>query len=607
MNQPLYLHFLDRELVEAAGAELQPSTLERSLAALTLGTDAGLYCGISVIWEHTLLSDASRRILAMLVAGGAIRPISYSATVEEFFESRIQLYRHDAARYPLYFHNGIDAVRSILPTDYKAERTTDYLQERLGGWSLSKASQGSEAERIARTNALQALTRRDSEAITFAFFAPFMRKSGVQSFEAESILSRQISAQYAGHYLKFSDGDIPTGVDGLGYFDQVLATNFPMYDVPLLKNILSASGFTALLRTPMLQRLDDWQLLLELRGSGVHARMVSLVRLLVWIACRSVEGSAGASNTFAIRHKVWEFARRYLHSPNEGRGNDAVLARLDSAEQALLATIGRLSRVPALTSDVELGRQLLLDYGADVLIVTATRVEARAVIDTLTADHGSVARPHFIGDKTYFDLGTISGARVYLTQTEMGSGGPSGSILTIVDAISALGPASVVMVGIAFGIDEHSQQIGDVLISRQVASYDLQRVGTQSGRRKIVLRGDRTTASPRLLDRCRAAALDWNHCPVHFGLVMSGDKLVDNLRFRDELVRLAGGEAVGGEMEGAGLYASAHRRKVDWILIKGICDWADGNKDMMIAERQLNAAMNAARFTSHLLGKGGFA
>jgi nucleoside phosphorylase len=195
---------------------------------------------------------------------------------------------------------------------------------------------------------------------------------------------------------------------------------------------------------------------------------------------------------------------------------------------------------------------------------------------------------------------------VYLTQTEMGSGGPSGSILTVIDGISALNPSAVVMVGIAFGIDESNQEIGDLLVSRQVLSYDLQRVGSQSGRRTVVLRGDRITASPRLLDRCRAAALDWTHCPVHFGLVMSGDKLVDNVRFRDDLVRLAGGEVVGGEMEGAGLYASAHRRKVDWILIKGICDWADGNKDLLLADRQRSAAKNAARFTSHLLGKGGF-
>jgi hypothetical protein len=60
-------------------------------------------------------------------------------------------------------------------------------------------------------------------------------------------------------------------------------------------------------------------------------------------------------------------------------------------------------------------------------------------------------------------------------------------------------------------------------------------------------------------------------------------------------------------MEGAGLYAVAQREKVDWILVKAICDYADGNKGQDKDKRQQTAARNAARFVFHVLNQGGFA
>ena len=54
-------------------------------------------------------------------------------------------------------------------------------------------------------------------------------------------------------------------------------------------------------------------------------------------------------------------------------------------------------------------------------------------------------------------------------------------------------------------------------------------------------------------------------------------------------------------MEGTGLYSAAQRRKVDWIIIKAVCDWADGNKGQDKAARQQLAAENAAHFTLHIL------
>lgn len=230
---------------------------------------------------------------------------------------------------------------------------------------------------------------------------------------------------------------------------------------------------------------------------------------------------------------------------------------------------------------------------ADVLIVTVTDVESRAVMRVFEQSGDRKAEPVSIGDRVYFNLGTVNGARIFLTQSEMGSGGLGASLLSVGKGIEALSPLAVAMVGIAFGMNEKKQAIGDILVTKQLRLYDLQRVG-----KAIVLRGDKPQASSWLLNHFRSAQLLWDGAKVRFGTILTGEKLVDNLDFRNQLQELEE-EAIGGEMEGAGLYVACQDKKVDWILIKSICDWADGNKGEDKKNRQKIAAENAAAFALH--------
>ena len=86
---------------------------------------------------------------------------------------------------------------------------------------------------------------------------------------------------------------------------------------------------------------------------------------------------------------------------------------------------------------------------ADVLIVTATPVESRAVLDAFAGITGQPARPMPVGDRIYHDLGEVHDARVFLALTEMGSGGLGASQQTVQKGIVALRPAAVILVGIA--------------------------------------------------------------------------------------------------------------------------------------------------------------
>jgi nucleoside phosphorylase len=61
--------------------------------------------------------------------------------------------------------------------------------------------------------------------------------------------------------------------------------------------------------------------------------------------------------------------------------------------------------------------------------------------------------------------------------------------------------------------------------------------------------------------------------------------------------------AKGGEMEGAGLYAACQDKGVEWILIKSICDFADGYKVSGKREKQALAIETALHACLHVFNK----
>jgi nucleoside phosphorylase len=254
------------------------------------------------------------------------------------------------------------------------------------------------------------------------------------------------------------------------------------------------------------------------------------------------------------------------------------------------------------------GRALLVsdEYSCDVLIMVATDVERDTVLDLAKIQTGRGYRQLFGKRRTYYELGELGGAHLAVVQCEMGSGSPGASQATASDAVDDLKPETVILAGIAFGVDPEKQKIGDILVSKQLKPYELQRIGTdEHGGLKILSRGDRVTASTRVIGRLRAARPAWEGADVRFELILTGEKLVDQIDFRQQLEAFEP-EADGGEMEGAGLYAACADRGTDWIIVKAICDWADGKKREQKEERQKLAAKEAFGFVLHAIAQGGF-
>jgi len=246
----------------------------------------------------------------------------------------------------------------------------------------------------------------------------------------------------------------------------------------------------------------------------------------------------------------------------------------------------------------------------DALLVTVNENEFNAVYDIARQRLGKEPLPLYLS-RSYYDLGSIGGLRVALVRSQMGSGPPGGTTTTTLQALRDLDLRFVIAVGIVFGVNPDKQKIGQILYSRQLQCYDLQKVGTdeKTGTLEIKPRGDRVTANPKFLDRVTDAAISWPEAkdegrplPV---LLLSGDKLVDNLEFRDQQLLLQSPEAEGGEMEGSGVYTATREYETPWMVIKAVSDYADGKKRENKEARQQKAAGNAARFVFYLFERGG--
>lgn len=230
-----------------------------------------------------------------------------------------------------------------------------------------------------------------------------------------------------------------------------------------------------------------------------------------------------------------------------------------------------------------------------VVLLTVNENETRAVLQEFLGDRAPETSSR--GAVTYNLLGWVGNLRVVHVVCEQGSGSVGGSLSRVKASIDSWCPRAVIAVGIAFGMNSDKQQIGDVLVSEHIITYELARVNTDG---TITPRGSKPDASPSLLNRIRTLdqstpARDLIEWPLlRYGTLLSGEKLVDNIDYRDSLRRLYELEAIGGEMEAAGLYVASLESHVDWIVVKAISDWADGRKALDKLARQQLAARNAA-------------
>ncbi|MER8722336.1 hypothetical protein NKH64_28975 [Mesorhizobium sp. M0999] len=557
---------------------------------LTLMSGAVLNCSVSLLFESSAISrsDSLRRLVQFFIERNRLSILSNHPTILEFLESRAQLYSHDRLRYPMYFgtKNSFSENISIIP---KSSSATSSLAASLASWGTMTDGVG-ERERDTKRVVLETLSRREDRAVTAALFAAATSQSK-RPEAAIGAIRRQISVNYTEHFMDSLNSDICTGLSGIRYFDRC-SQQFPVFDIPIASKIAKIIGITHIITQNWTGFEAFWDKISQAHTSDLDLELFqgeydALSRTLERLYKTDGAGTDG--------FRIWTLQTldrvgSYFNYHDLDVDDDM----FSIAYSRLRNVIGYLCNNANFNQALEAVRmEVSNNKRYDYLLMVATDVEREAVVKKAEEIGNRITIQTGAG-RAYYDLGYIFGNRVAVVKVEMGSASTGGSITTTMRVVPHLKPRFVIMVGIAFGVDEKKQSIGTVLVSRQILNYDQQRVGTTaSGAVKLTPRGARTDASPVLVSLLEAASGVWDEAPVKTGLILSGDKLVDNVDFREQLKTFADGEAIGGEMEGGGLAVGAAETSAPWIVVKAICDWGDGKKSVKKKERQALAAKNA--------------
>jgi len=588
----IYLHYLDRELRRSINKNLSGVDLRSITSTIALSTCNILYCGLSLICESCFPDNKLFSLIKLLFGNNQLRTVSQYPSLAEYIESRTVIYSHDATRYPMYFTQKqreklLSSGVSIL---IKSKDTTTSLAKTILGKAKSNAYTRLIEEKtpwisvkMVNTIFLKGLESLKNKAVTFSAFSYLMPDNPKL---LSNTIKRVISEEYTKHYLEVLDGDIVTGIPGFEYYDY-LAKKFPYYDYYLMDALLDSIFIDYKKRKDSEEAIRS---LLGLRGSDLHKKM-----------CYEMQKFLDA---LVIRYLVGRIAPEYNEARNKliedidllsKRSQKISITKADSFALAIIKlkeySDDKKNSDPYFRKGYEMAERRHSLGRTRILLVTATDLEDDVIGEM--SDKKNLLPSPFRGQRgVYLTFGSIGDFEVFSARSRMGSVGIAGSETTTLDAIDDLSPSYIISTGIGFGRSEKEQSLGDILVSECVRFYEKQRVGTK----KIIPRGDRVTASPILLQMSSIGRVLNRKTKIHTGIILSGEKLVDDPTFKSQLWELEP-EAIGGDMEGAGVVSACIRRNKPWIVIKGIADWGENKGD----KAQPLAATNTFEFIFDLL------
>ncbi|KAF3293548.1 hypothetical protein TWF132_004516 [Orbilia oligospora] len=253
--------------------------------------------------------------------------------------------------------------------------------------------------------------------------------------------------------------------------------------------------------------------------------------------------------------------------------------------------------------------------------ICALSKEQTAATLMLDETHPSLdSKPH--GDTNAYTLGSIGRHNVAITCLPLGYYGTN-QAANVANHMKRTFSSirSFFLVGIGAGIPG-KVELGDVVIGTEWAQWDFGKTNQhgifehtgkecrppqellsviQSLRSRHELQGK--TMIPTYLDDLKAnhpnlegkykSIGDPKKAKVHYGLIASGNQVVKDEKLRDSIAKRLNEKVLCIEMEAAGLVG------IPAIVVRGICDYADSNKN---DEWQEYAAAVAAACTKELLG-----
>lgn len=168
----------------------------------------------------------------------------------------------------------------------------------------------------------------------------------------------------------------------------------------------------------------------------------------------------------------------------------------------------------------------------------------------------------------------------HVHQTETGAK-DLGASVALREAVKYFRPNVIFSLGVSFGIDHKSQNIGDVIVSRRILPYDNNKLDNDS------LKPDRS--QDKMIDKwlnVRLINTNMFMDSVTYGDVLSGGSVLSSYSEKKKICLgyTTSDYIIGGEMEGNSLFQFTNTDGIPSVVIKGICDWGVIKNDLLSEE-----------------------
>ncbi len=571
------MHFLDRELRRAENIVFDEDIAIGYVTNLVLGGLAPPYCNTSILFESGEQLPRLKEYIFQLEKNHLIHIITSEFSYDEFIHSRASLYSHARIRYPTYFTPGRAALWPQFPK-LETTSTTIALEKEvlndIGNTARTLSKFRLTAEEISEIES--AIISRAGRAITLDIFNVDL----VDSMRRRKI-GRLISYYYTKRYLNICEGGLMIRMPQFDFFTSMVEEE-RCFDYSLFSTLFGNLGFYQGVSTAGKFNVD---LLTEVCLAAEYPRLQILLHAindgLIALGKEKYEGS--------YRHALTDLQNLIIAEPfgvmDRGEWVQSKYLTLSAAAEFLSSKeVSFRANYSPIMEAIATSRR--------IIIAVATRIEHEAVAKLfgklLPTVRGIRRLPCWYA-------GRLNDSDVYIVKTDAGSVGVLGAEAVLIDAIDAIGPKHVISVGICFGMKPEKQALGNVLVSRQVVNYQIARVGSTK-----INRSDKPYSGSELLSRADNSSLDIMKGEVQLGLFVCGEYLVDDEKLIRSL-RKEFPEALGGDMESYGVRSACEKRNVQWLVVKGICDWGY-NKNVSSKDLdQATAAENAARFVHYML------
>ena len=187
--------------------------------------------------------------------------------------------------------------------------------------------------------------------------------------------------------------------------------------------------------------------------------------------------------------------------------------------------------------------------------------------------------------------------------------------------IKEFNPHFIILVGICGGLINPDLKLGDIIVTNKVIYYEPSKVskGVNFPRYEKYFIDDNENITPIFSYAKEISDGGWDakskirmdypgdnekryRPKVHHGVIMSGEKVIADTEYAAEL-RNMHEDSISIEMEAAGIAFACQNTNVDFLVIKGVSDFADDRK--CDGPSRDFARNSAAAYLEHFLEKGG--